>query len=319
VGQRAKELIRELSERVSDFALATPQPGGTTTLIDPDLRQYFPQPLQQFNGWVYCPMDSPDASNRGIERRGQIWDPTNSTLILYSPGFPQTITAGEYEIRMRYKRDRVLKALNSAIGQLGLTWYRKICDETIVTQPNTWIYYPENTVNWSLIYKVEIQINTSPNQVGYPFADADYLNWRPRYWVDDQGIETWAIEFGIQPPIDRQLRVFAEGYYPILVNDTDILAIAGKWEGGALEWIFDFAEFRLNDQYTNRIPTGEAERIRQQAMDRLERQKNDILVNAPSHQPGRIVTPGHGDAMAFPSPEDWRFLGAFRSASFRLG
>lgn len=319
MGQVARSLIRELSERVSDFALSTPGPGGTTTLIDPDLRQYFPQPISQFNGWVYCPMDSPDALNRGVERRGQAWDPTASALQLYAPGFPQTITAGEYEIRMRFRRDRVLKALNSAIGQLGLTWYRKICDESVVTRVNNWIYYPANTINWSQIYRVEIQINTSPDQIGYPYADADYLNWRPRYWTDDQGNETWAIEFGIQPPPDRQLRIFAEGYYPQLVDDDDVLAISGKWEGGALEWIYDFAEFRLNDSLTNRIPTGEAEKIRQQAMDRLERQKNDILVNAPSHQPGRVVTPGHGDAMAFPSPEDWRFLGAFKSASFRLG
>jgi len=317
--QLAKALIRELSERVGDFALSTPTGGGTSTLIDLDLRQYFPQPLSQFNGWVYCPLDNPDALNRGIERRGQQWDPTNASLVLYPPGFPQVIAAGEYEIRMRFRRQRVLAAINSAIGQLGLTWYRKICDETQITKVNNWIYYPPVTSNWANIYRVEIQINTSPDQIGYPFADADYLNWRPRNWTNEQGVETWAIEFALQPPPDRQLRIFAEGFYPQLVDDDDVLAISGKWEGGALEWIYDWGEFRLNDSLSSRMPTGEAEKLRQMALDRLERQKNDILVNAPSHQPGRIVTPGHGDAMAFPSPEDWRFLGAFKSASFRLG
>ncbi|HSS25388.1 MAG TPA: hypothetical protein VLL82_13540 [Mycobacterium sp.] len=314
--QTALSLVRELSERLGDLVVSTPTAGGTTTLFDASLLQYFPQPLGQFNGWVYCTQASPDAQNRGFERRGQQWQPTATVLQLYPPGFPQPITSGEYEISMRFPRRRKMAALNSAIAQLGLTWYRQIVDETIITQPSTWIYYPDPLQNWSNIYRLEIQINTSETQVGYPYADAEYLNWRSRRWVDSFGKETWAIEFGILPPVNRKLRVFGEGFYPVLDNDSDLLAIAGKWEGGALEWIYDWAEFRLNDSLSNRQPTGEAERVRQQAMDRLERQKNDILASAPSHLPARIVTPGHGDAMAYPSPEDWRYLGAFRSSSF---
>ena len=319
MAQTALSLIRELSERIGDLVISTPSAGGASTLVDNDLQQYFPQPLSQFNGWVYCTEGSPDASNRGLERRGQQWQPSASVLMLYPPGFPGPITGGEYEISMRYPRHRKMAALNSAISQLGLTWFRQIVDETLTTKANTWLYTPPLAQAWSNIYRVEIQINTAEEQIGYPFADAEYLNWRPRRWVDNAGIESWAIEFGILPPPERRLRIFGEGYYPTLQHDTDVLAVAGKWEGGALEWIYDWAEFRLNDSISNRLPTGEAERIRQQAMDRLERQKNDILANAPSHQPGRIVRPGHGDAMAFPSPEDWRFLGAFKSSSFRLG
>ena len=319
MAQTALSLIRELSERIGDLVVATPSAGGASTLVDADLRQYFPQPLSQFNGWVYCNESSPDAANRGLERRGQQWQPSGSVLQLYPPGFPGPITGGEYEISMRYPRHRKMAALNSGIAQLGLNWFRQIVDETTTTQVNTWLYTPSQAENWSQIYRVEIQINTAEDQIGYPFADAEYLNWRPRRWVDNQGVESWAIEFGILPPPDRRLRIFGEGYYPTLQHDSDVLAVSGKWEGGALEWIYDWAEFRLNDSISNRLPTGEAERIRQQAMDRLERQKNDILSSAPSHMPGRIVTPGHGDAMAFPSPEDWRFLGAFKSSSFRLG
>jgi hypothetical protein len=319
MSQTAISLVRELGERLGDLVVSTPQPGGTTTLVDPTLVQYFPQALNQFNGWVYATQSAPSAQNRGLERRGQQWTPGVGVLQLYNPGFPQPISGGEYEISMRFPRYRKMAAINSAVGQLGLTWFRQIVDETLVTQPQTWIYHPDPLQNWSNIYRLEIQINTSPTQIGYPFADAEYLNWRPRRWVDQAGVETWAIEFGILPPVDRQLRVFGEGFYPKLVNDTDVLAVAGKWEGGVLEWIYDWAEFRLNDSLTNRQPTGEAEKIRQQAMDRLERQKNDILTNAPPHQPGRIVTPGHGDAMAFPSPEDWRYLGAFKSSSFIRG
>lgn len=319
MAQTARTLIRELSERIGDLVIATPSGGGTTTLIDSDLLQYFPQPLTQFNGWVYGTDDVPTAANRGVERRGQQWIPDSNILLLYPPGFPGPIQGGEYEISMRYPRHRKMAALNSAIGQLGLLWYRQIVDETIVTTSNAWIYYPNPAENWANIYRIEIQMNTSPDQIGYPFANAEYLNWRPRRWVNALGVETWAIEFAILPPPDRQLRIFGEGFYPQLVNDADILAVAGKWEGGALEWIYDWAEFRLNDSVSNRMPTGEAERIRQQAMDRLERQKNDVLANAPSHMPGRIVTPGHGDGMAFPAPEDWRFLGAFKSAGLKLG
>ena len=320
MAQTALSLIRELAERVGDMVISTPSSaGGTTSLSDATLIQYFPQPLTQFNGWIYCSQNSPDGVNRGLERRGQQWRPDVSLLQLYAPGFPGPITGGEYEIHMRYPRHRKMAAINSAISQLGLTWYRKIVDDTVSTNVNTWIYYPDATQYWSNIYRLEIQINTSPDQVGYPYADAEYLNWRPRVWTDQFGQEIWAIEFAVQPPPDRKLRIFGEGYYPKLVADTDVLAISGKWEGGALEWIFDWAEFRLQDSLSNRTPTGEAEKIRQQALDRLERQKNDILVNAPSHQPGRIVTPGHGDAMAFPSPEDWRYLGAFKSSSFIRG
>ena len=319
MAQTALNLVRELGERLGDTIVAYPTGGGTSTMVAPDLVQYFPQTLNQFNGWVYATQNVPNAQNQGLERRGQQWSPTTGTLQLYPPGFPGSIMGGEYEIHMRFPRRRKMAALNSAISQLGLTWFRQIVDETLSTQAQTWIYYPDPTQNWSNIYRIEIQINTSETQVGYPFADAEYLNWRPRRWVDELGKETWAIEFGILPPVTRQLRVFGEGFYPQMQNDSDILAIAGKWEGGALEWIYDWAEFRLNDSLSNRQPTGEAERIRQQALDRLERQKNDILVNAPSHQPARIVTPGHGDAMAFPSPEDWRFLGAFKSSSFIRG
>ena len=319
MAQTAQTLVRELGQRLGDLVVSHPTAGGASTLMDQSLQQYFPQPLTQFNGWVYCTQASSDAQNRGLERRGQQWNPSGSILQLYPPGFPQPISQGEYEIHMRFPHSRKVAALNSAISQLGLTWFRQIVDETLSTQSQTWIYYPDPLQNWANIYRIEIQINTSPTQVGYPYADAEYLNWRPRRWVDNLGKETWAIEFGILPPVSRKLRIFGEGFYPTLQNDTDTLAIAGKWEGGALEWIYDWAEFRLNDSLSNRQPTGEAERIRQQALDRLERQKNDVLVNAPSHQPGRIVTPGHGDAMAFPSPEDWRYLGAFKSSSFIRG
>ena len=116
MAQTAIALIRELSERVGDLVISTPNSGGTASLFDPDLLQYFPQPLQQFNGWVYCTQGSQDAGNRGLERRAQQWRPDQSLLQLYSPGFPSPITGGEYEIGMRFPRRRKMAALNSAIS-----------------------------------------------------------------------------------------------------------------------------------------------------------------------------------------------------------
>jgi len=317
VAKTALQLIRELGFRLNELVVCDPTAGGNNTLFCQDLLQFFPQAIQQFNGWVYAASPA-NAQNQGLERRAQNWT-TDGTLTLYAPGFPAPITGGEYEIHMRYPRARLVEAINSAVGQLGLTWYRDWMDESVVTAANTWKYYPPAAQNWASIYRLEIQINLNETQLGYPYADAEYLNWRPRRYVDLSGNETWLIEFGILPPPDRKLRIFGEGYYPDLVQDADVLPVAGKWERAALDWIYDFAEFRLNWWLTNKQPTAEAEKTRQQAMDRLEQQKNEILQNSPSHRPGRIVTPGHGDAMAFPSPEDWRYLGAFKSSSFIRG
>jgi hypothetical protein len=317
VAKTAQQLIRELGTRLNQLVVSHPSAGGNTSLHDPSLVQYFPQAITQFNGWVYASQPT-NPLNAGLEQRGQNWT-TDGTLTLYAPGFPAPITGGEYEINMRFPRARLAEAVNAAVGQLGLTWYRDWMDESIVTLPNTWVYYPPAAQNWSSIYRLEIQINLNTTQLGYPYADAEYLNWRPRRYVDQMGVETWLIEFGILPPPDRKLRIFGEGYYPDLQKDADVLPLAGKWERGALDWIYDYAEFRLNWWLTNKQPTAEAEKTRQQAMDRLENQKNQLLQNSPSHRPGRIVTPGHGDAMAFPSPEDWRYLGAFKSSSFIRG
>lgn len=317
MAKTARTLIRELGSRLQEYILCTPQAGGATALHDPSLLMFFPQQIQQFNGWVYC-AGSVDGPNMGLERRGQQWT-TDGTLQLYPPGFPAPITGGEYEIHMRYPRARLVEALNAAIGQLGLNWFRNWQDDSIITQANRWIYPLPADQNWANVYRVEIQINLSEDQVGYPYADAEYLNWRPRVWTDNLGVETWALEFGLLPPPDRKLRVFGEQYFSDITSDDDLLPIAGKWERAALDWCYDYAEFRLQWWLTNKQPTAEADKLRQQALDRLENQKNEILQNAPAHRPGRIVTPGHGDAMAFPSPEDWRYLGAFKSSSFIRG
>jgi len=317
VAKTARQLIREIAARQGEYIVCHPESGGQTAIFDRELLMFFPQAIQQFNGWVYC-ASGPDAGNLGMERRGLQWT-TDGTLTLYTPGFPTAVTGGEYEIHMRYPRGRIQEALNTAIGQLGLNWFREWQDDSVVTKADTWRYVLPASENWANVHRVEIQINLAETQIGYPYADAEYLNWRPRRWTDQTGTETWVIEFGLLPPPDRKLRIFGEQYFPDVTSDDDVLAIGGKWERAALDWLYDYAEFRLQWWMTNRQPTAESDKLRQQALDRLENQKNEILQNAPSHRPGRIVTPGHGDAMAFPSPEDWRYLGAFKSSSFIRG
>src|SRR4029453_8094865 len=159
---------------------------------------------------------------------------------------------------LRCPRARIVEALNTAIGQLGLNWFREWVDESITTEYNRWIYPLPPDQNWANVYKLEIQINTSADQIGYPYPDAADLNWRPRNWTNQLGEEQWAIEFGLLPPPDRKLRVFGEQYFADITSDANLLPLAGKWERAALDWVFDYSEFRLKWWLANKKPTAEA-------------------------------------------------------------
>lgn len=315
-GPTASVLVRELGNRMREFVLSTPTATGiATTLIDSGLRQYMPVAIPQLNAWVYAGPGS-DAANVGLERRAQSWDGL-TTITFYPPGWPTAPSVGQYEINVRFQRARLLEAVNESAGQLGLTWFREVVDETLVTAQNVWRYTPPAAQNWAKIQKVEIQINNDTNLVGYPFSDASFLNWRPRRSVDVSGNETWFIDFGLMPPPLRSLRVFGEAYYPDLASDTDILALSGMWRRPALTWIYSNSQFLLTDWTTNAQGSTELEKARQKAMDTLARQKEELLALAPSHRPGRIVTPGRGDGMSIESPEDGAYLGVFKGTAFR--
>lgn len=295
--------------------MSTPTVGTQTLLTDPSLRQYFPVDIQinQFNGWI-TPVDPTDP-NVGQERRGSSWAQATGQITLYAPGFVNNISALPHEIHMRFPRALILEAINDAIGQLGLSWYREVRDSTIQTVQYQWRYILPATQFWTTINSVEIQINTDANAVagGYPFASADYLNPKIERDVTVAGVETWAIQFGRQPPPNRTIRVRGEAYYPDLVLDTDFVSLAGEWTRPALSWIYSWGVFQLQDWTSNVVPTDQTEKVRQKAMDMLERQKNSLLATAPPHKPGKIVTPGQGDGRPMDSPGDWRYLGAFRS------
>lgn len=319
-GPTAQQLIRGLGTRLQEYILSMPSGGTQTTLIDQGLKQFFPQDFAQLFAWVSA-VPGADPGNVGLEFRALSWTFSNFTLTLFPPGFPTNITTGPYEIHVRYQRKTILEAINDAAGQLGLTWYRETRDESLVTAQGQWRYVLPNAQNWSNITRLEMQIATDANLTagGYPFAPADYLNPRVQRSVDALGNETWEIQFGVQPPPGRIIRVWGESYYVDLVADTDILPLSGKWSRMAQRWIYAMATFNLTEWTGNRQPTASLETARQKAADILERQKNEVLAMAPAHSPGKIVTPGRGDGYAITSPEDARYLGAFKSSTFIRG
>jgi len=316
----AAQLIYGLGRRMHEcFQMIPSLPGTQTLFVSPSLNQYFPRDITQLNAWVYCL--NGDLTNALQERRAMSWLAATSTLYLYPPGFPGTISGGNYEFHLRYPREDILEAINDGVGQLGLSWYREVKDETLLSAQQQWRYVAPATQNWTEINKIEIQINTDATATagGYPFAPADYLNPRVERDVTSLGVETWAIQFGLQPPPGRIIRLRGEAYYPDLVLDSDYLAMAPEWTRPAMSYLYNRGAFNLNDWASQQTPTGETAKVRQQALDELERQKNDLLATAPVHKPGRIITPGRGDGYAVSSPEDWRYLGAFRSAAFVRG
>lgn len=321
-GPTAQQLIRGLGRRMREFFLSNPtSPGSQTTLIDLGITKFIPQDIvSQFNAWV-SGVPGADAANVGFEARATSWTVDNATLTLYTPGFPVAVTGGPYEVHIRFPRSDILEAINDAVGQLGMTWYREVKDESLVSVQQQWRYVAPATQHWTIINKIEIQINTDEQATagGYPFAPADYLNPRVERDVDSTGVEVWAIQFGLQPPPGRIIRLWGEAFYPDVVQDADYLPLAGEWQRPALTWIYSWGQFQLNDWVTNQSPTGETAKIRQQALDQLERQKDALLATAPPHKPGMVVTPGRGDGYTVSSPEDWRYLGAFRSAAFTRG
>lgn len=293
-----------------ELVLATPTSAGTTTaLIDTKLAQQYPRDVPQLNVWVYGRAGA-DAANVGLERRASSWDIDTNTLTLYSPGFPAAITAGTYEIHLRQRRKRKLESINAAARQLHLYWYRPFIDESIITTVNTWQYTLPSSQNWARVDDVQIEVNTA--QATYPYRPARRWNWRVWPEVSAAGVTTWKLQFGHQPPVTRKLRLFGHGFFADLVNDADVLAIQGDWEGPAIEWIYEYAQFSLWEWESNRQPTGQGEKGRIWSFDRLMRARDKILEMSQPRTNGKINVPGRGDGV-YSFPTDTGYLAAFQS------
>jgi hypothetical protein len=321
VARTLQTLVRETSTRYRDYILSVPTASGTTTtLVDTSLNQHFPQDVANAFVYVFGSVGPPaaDASNQGVERRAKQWSAGSST-ITFSAGaaaLPAAPTTGQYEIRRRFPRSRVVEAINDAIGQLNMYAIRPFEDTSITTSQNTWQYTLPNSQNWGRVSKVEIQISTDTTLVGYPYVDATPYNWSPHRVVDSAGVVTWYLQFGTIPPPGRTLRVYGEGYYPDLAAETDLLAYTGKHERAVLTWIYNWAMLNLDEWDENASYSGDTQKAIARRRERLDREREEKLpLWTPTAGFGRIIIPGRGDGTYSVAGEDPNFLGALRSSA----
>lgn len=311
MSKTAQELIRTASKRLGDLILSTPtSPGTITTLVDSLLRQYL-QTLTQANLWVYGG-STVDVPNRGQQRRAAAYTRESNT-VSFEASWPNAITLGTYEIHPRYDRTLILEWLNDAVGQLGIYWFREVRDQSLLTADLTMAYTLPAAQYWTKVNRIELEVNTSGTVEGFPFVDAGPWNPHPYPYTDQFGNRTWTIQFGLQPPPDRILRVFGEAYYPELTNDGDVLALAGQYERPAMSYIFDWINYRAKEYDSLIGYTTETQESRQKMYDSLNKTREWLTsMLQPTHSPAKVVTPGHGDGMFSPfgMTEDPNYFGA---------
>lgn len=289
MSQSALDIIRELGYRWNGLVLATPDGvGGQTTLIDSKLDAYFPETVDQFNVWVYGGLDVP-AANVGIERQAVSWAQTSHTLTFYS-AWPATIIAsGTYEIYRRVARGRLVAALNAAIGQLEDYWHRTFIDESIVTVQGQYRYVLPRYQNWISINRIELQMLTQSNLVGYPYEELEGWNIE-----EDQtgGVQTFYLQFSdVALPAGRRLRIHGEGSYPEIEADTDTLELVGGNQRRALEWVYDYAGYKLDGWLMNEASTLDQQKLYAKRGEDLQGVLEDIRKKTAPHQNVRIMTP----------------------------
>ncbi len=317
----AAGLVAELAQRMGDYVLVSASTSGTATvLIDPTLDQDITEDVpSDLNTWVYGVMTpvlgyTPcDTANRGVERRAKSYTQASHALGLYA-AMPTVMQTGNYELHSRHARSRKLAALNSAVALLNLAWYRDVWDTSLTTAANQWSYTLPTNILWTAVKQVEIQMLTSGSFATYPYADAMQWDYRIYPQTAANGTKTWSLQFGVQPPPGRTLRIIGRAAYAAMVNEDDILPIPDAW-GEAQEWIYDWAKFRLWEFEAARQPSGQTERIRQEAQASLQQALMQMQENRPQLPNVRVAVPGMGTGQ-YPlggELEDPMFLAAFSS------
>lgn len=305
----AANLVRELGKRMGELFLSTPTATGSTggtTLVDATLTQYLPVTVgagaEQFMPWVYG-STTVDTLNMGVTRRAQTWNASSGqTSLTFFTGAPwptQITSSGSsgapvYEIHLRSDRARKLEALNEAVGQLGLWWFRDFEDTSITTASNTWAYTLPSSQYIARLWEVAYQLVTDNTLTGFPYMDAVELNWTVRESTDELGNLTQILQFGEIPPWPRILRLKGEAYFPDLVNDSDVLALSGKYARPCLAWMYKYAAYLLNLWQGDQQPMGDISRYEQRETQLLAEADALKLAMKKPHRPGRILVPGRG-------------------------
>lgn len=309
----AQQLIQEVAKRYGDYAPCTPGGGSTGSLFDTRLNIYFPQDVgstsQPLGAWVYGTQTA-DVGNRGQTNRAYQWQASISTLSFLAP-WPAVPSTGLYEIHRRIERSRKLEALNDAIGQLGLNWYRPLLDTTLTTAANTWTYTLPALID--KVYRVELQVATDATLVGYPYVDAAIYDWRVDTAVDAAGNTTQTLQFGTLPPPNMKLRLLGLVQYADLVNDTDVLPLRDVWERAALHFLFTYALHLFQRWEAVNQPAAQVERLEQQAARLLQEAEQFRQQYAPGSPNYQVITPGRGTAdQDVPRDRPEAYWGAFR-------
>lgn len=293
----AAQLIVELAKRMQEYAASTPTAAGTaTSLIDTNLNKVYPVDVggatRPLGIWVYGTATA-DAANVGTENRAVSWVASTSTLAFLA-NWATAPTMGLYEIHQRTSRTRKLEAINEAIGELNLTWYRSVAVLTSATVQNQWSYTLPASIPWTAINKIQVQINTAAGLAGYPYGGGELWDADIYPSVDASGTTTWTMQFGKLPPPGRLIRIFGQAGYADLVNDTDVLPLQADWQRMATAWIYQYAQYLLYSWEENSMPATQVERLRQKKMETLQIAKDYVMAHAPTHGSSRIITPGRG-------------------------
>lgn len=277
------------------------------------LRQYL-QTLTQANLWVYG-TPTADLANRGVERRAQgFTNAVNTAPLVFYSAWPTAITQGLYEIHLRFQRSMVLEWINDAVGQLGIYWYRLVRDDSLITEENTRVYNLPASQKLMKVTNVEILTYTGDEITGFPYMSATPWNWSAEPYTDQFGNHFFQLQFAGQPPPDRIIRVWGEGYYPELECDGDVLALGGPYEVPALNFIFDWVNYRSQEYAALGAHTTELDRYLQRMAQSLQRTKEWLAsMLQPTHQPSQVVVPGLNDGALRPSSPSsaYQLFGAF--------
>jgi hypothetical protein len=164
----------------------------------------------------------------------------------------------------------------------------------LTTRDNTYRYALDPTINWQSFEAVEIQLTTDPTLVGFPFESSEAYNPSLESDTDSGGTTVWYLQFGALPPSGRSIRILGTAGYDQLVADGDVLPLPDDIGGKAVEWLYEYAEYKLFSWDMNRQPTGQLDRAAQQAQLHLQKALQDLKDYARSGARRRLIVPGSG-------------------------
>lgn len=315
MARSATSMIQELGYRLSQFVLSNPTADGAadgSTLVDASLRNYMPTDIAQNNVWIYG--STGNANNADVERRARTWTFSTQTLTFQQSFASQVLGVGPgandtYEVHLRHRRARILEALNSGVRMLDLLWYREFIDTSITTVQGQWAYTLPSSQNWLAVTDVQVQVSTDTTLVGFPYMSARPFNWKVLPSTTS-AVQTLTLQFEVQPPPSRILKIFGVGYAADLTASSN-LYLAGAVEGRALEWLYRWAGHQLKMEEAMRSPTFDAKDMMIAARvlsDEAEKIRERL---SPTIKPGLIITPGQGDGQITALGQDARYFGAF--------